>query len=147
MKAPQNGRLTAAVRFLRKFSDIAAIDEPVDREECFRLVLSAVDPLANGDELQAGEDDLSDWASARGRAFFQRPDDPVLPALARVSAWATGQTYEAAAIATFLQVADYWLAQGINRLVFHTSAHQPLDTKPGNTMVGTHLNRNITWAE
>ena len=27
------------------------------------------------------------------------------------------------------------------------SAHQPLDTKPGNTMVGTHLNRNITWAE
>ena len=45
------------------------------------------------------------------------------------------------------KVADYWLAQGINRLVFHTSAHQPLDTKPGNTMVGTHINRNITWAE
>lgn len=45
------------------------------------------------------------------------------------------------------QVGDYWLAQGINRMVFHTSAHQPLDTKPGNTMVGTHLNRNITWAE
>jgi hypothetical protein len=39
------------------------------------------------------------------------------------------------------------MAQGINRLVFHTSAHQPLDSKPGNTMVGTHLNRNITWAE
>ena len=45
------------------------------------------------------------------------------------------------------KVGDYWLAQGINRLVFHTSAHQPLDTKPGNTMVGTHINRNITWAE
>jgi hypothetical protein len=45
------------------------------------------------------------------------------------------------------KVSDYWLAQGINRMVFHTSAHQPLDTKPGNTMVGTHLNRNITWAE
>lgn len=44
-------------------------------------------------------------------------------------------------------VSDYWLAQGINRLIFHTSAHQPLDTKPGNTMVGTHLHRNITWAE
>ncbi|HEU4391029.1 MAG TPA: glycosyl hydrolase, partial [Blastocatellia bacterium] len=27
------------------------------------------------------------------------------------------------------------------------SAHQPLDTRPGNTMVGTHINRNITWAE
>ena len=35
----------------------------------------------------------------------------------------------------------------MNRLVFHTSAEQPLDTKPGNTMVGTHINRNITWAE
>jgi hypothetical protein len=31
--------------------------------------------------------------------------------------------------------------------VVHTSAHQPLDTKPGNTMVGTHFHRNITWAE
>jgi hypothetical protein len=45
------------------------------------------------------------------------------------------------------KVGDYWLAQGINRMVFHTSAHQPLETKPGNTMVGTHINRNITWAE
>ena len=44
------------------------------------------------------------------------------------------------------KVADYWFAQGVNRLVFHTSAQQPLDTKPGNTMVGTHINRNITWA-
>jgi len=57
----------------------------------------------------------------------------------------TGGGYESPA--TLKRVADYWLAQGVNRLVFHTSAHQPLDTKPGNTMVGTHLNRNITWAE
>lgn len=69
-----------------------------------------------GDELRAGEDDLSDWATARGRAFFLPPDDTVLPALTRVSAWATGQTYEPAAIATFLQVADYWL-------VAHALAH------------------------
>jgi hypothetical protein len=57
----------------------------------------------------------------------------------------TGGGYESPF--TLKKVADYWLAQGLNRLVFHTSAHQPLDTKPGNTMVGTHLNRNITWAE
>jgi len=48
---------------------------------------------------------------------------------------------------TLKKIADYWFCQGINRLVFHTSAHQPLDDKPGNTMVGTHLNRNITWSE
>lgn len=49
--------------------------------------------------------------------------------------------------AAYKNLADYWFAQGINRIVFHSSAHQPLDTKPGNTMVGTHFNRNITWAE
>jgi hypothetical protein len=48
---------------------------------------------------------------------------------------------------TLKKVSDYWFAQGVNRIVFHTSAHQPLETKPGNTMVGTHLHRNITWAE
>jgi hypothetical protein len=57
----------------------------------------------------------------------------------------TGGGYESPY--TLKKVADYWFAQGVNRLVFHTSAQQPLDTKPGNTMVGTHLNRNITWAE
>jgi hypothetical protein len=57
----------------------------------------------------------------------------------------TGGGYESPA--TLKAIGDYWLAQGINRIVFHTSAHQPLDTKPGNTMVGTHINRNITWAE
>jgi hypothetical protein len=57
----------------------------------------------------------------------------------------TGGGYEAPY--TLKKVGDYWLAQGVNRIVFHTSAHQPLDTKPGNTMVGTHINRNITWAE
>jgi len=57
----------------------------------------------------------------------------------------TGGGYEAPY--TLKKVGDYWFAQGLNRIVFHTSAHQPLDTKPGNTMVGTHINRNITWAE
>ncbi len=57
----------------------------------------------------------------------------------------TGGGFESPA--TLKAVADYWMAQGVNRLVFHTSAHQPLDTKPGNAMVGTHLHRNITWAD
>ncbi len=57
----------------------------------------------------------------------------------------TGGGYESPY--TLKKVADYWFAQGVNRLVFHSTAMQPLDTKPGNTMVGTHLNRNITWAE
>ncbi len=57
----------------------------------------------------------------------------------------TGGGYDSPA--TYKNLADYWFAQGVNRIVFHSSAQQPLDTKPGNTMVGTHFNRNITWAE
>lgn len=68
------------------------------------------------DELYAGADELADWATARGASFFLAPDDAVLPALQTVSNWATGQNYEPAAIATFLQVADYWL-------VAHALAH------------------------
>lgn len=57
----------------------------------------------------------------------------------------TGGGYEAPY--SMKGIGDYWNSQGINRFIFHTSAHQPLDTKPGNCMVGTHLNRNITWAD
>ena len=57
----------------------------------------------------------------------------------------TGGDYEAPY--TLKQIADYWFTQGVNRIVFHSTALQPLDTRPGNTMVGTHINRNMTWAE
>lgn len=62
-----------------------------------------------GDEIQAIADELAIWAAQRGPAFFLPPDAAMLPALARVSAWATGQNYEPAAVNTFLQVADYYL--------------------------------------
>jgi Domain of unknown function (DUF4411) len=69
-----------------------------------------------GDELVAGNDELAAWAEARGAGFFVPADNAVVPALSRVSAWATTQSYEPAAVATFLQVADYWL-------VAHALAH------------------------
>lgn len=62
-----------------------------------------------GDELQSGADALADWAAARDDGFFLAPDNAVLPALREVSTWANTQRYEPAAVATFLQVADYWL--------------------------------------
>lgn len=58
-----------------------------------------------GAELEAGGDDLSTWATAKGSGFFKTPDNAVLPALTRVSTWAAGQNYDPAAVATFLQVA------------------------------------------
>jgi (4-O-methyl)-D-glucuronate---lignin esterase len=47
---------------------------------------------------------------------------------------------------------DRYLAMGVNRIIFHTSDHQPFvdeSHKPGITlwMFGQHYTRNITWAE
>ena len=70
-----------------------------------------------GDEIEAGDDELSEWAGQQGAGFFLEPDSNILPALGTVSAWASGQSYEQAAIATFLQVGDYYL-------VAHALAHQ-----------------------
>lgn len=69
-----------------------------------------------GDEIAAGQDELSDWAVARGAPFFLKPDPQILAALAEVSTWATSQDYHPAAVSTFLQVADYYL-------VAHALAH------------------------
>jgi hypothetical protein len=77
-------------------------------------VVASIDKVH--DELMAGADDLAAWAGAMGTAFFLPPDDRVLGALTDVSQWVTSRTYEPAAIATFLQVADYWL-------VGHARAH------------------------
>ena len=62
-----------------------------------------------GDEVQALADELSQWAARLNAGFFLRPDAGIFPSLAAVSAWASGQRYEAAAVSTFLQVADYYL--------------------------------------
>ena len=49
-------------------------------------------------------------------------------------------------------IGDQYLAMGVNRIVFHTSDHQPFVDdvhKPGMTLgfFGQHYTRNITWAE
>lgn len=96
------------------------------------------------DELYAGEDELSDWATERGDAFFLSPDDTVLPALRAVSGWASGQDYEPAAVATFLQVADYWLvAQALAHQCMVVTHEVPADTtrkiKIPNACIGLGL--------
>lgn len=62
------------------------------------------------------DDDASQWADAQDASFFLKPDVKVAAALAQVSTWVTGQGYEAAAVNTCLQVADYYL-------VAHAFAH------------------------
>ncbi len=62
-----------------------------------------------GDELRAGDDELSEWASERGNPFFLPPDQAAVPALTQVAAWVSGQGYTTQAISNFMQVADYYL--------------------------------------
>lgn len=62
-----------------------------------------------GDELVAVDDELSEWAKARGDGFFLQPDASVFPALQDVGVWAGGKGYTSSAVSTFLQVADYYL--------------------------------------
>ena len=68
------------------------------------------------DEIKAAHDELAQWAAARGKTFFLTPDTAMLSALTFVSNWVSGQEYEAAAVNTFLQSADYYL-------VAHALAH------------------------
>ena len=72
-----------------------------------------------GDEIEAGGDELSDWAKDRGGGFFLKADQALVGALAQVSLWATSQNYESAAVNTFLQIADYYL-------VGHALAHDDI---------------------
>jgi hypothetical protein len=58
-------------------------------------------------------------------------------------AWALGP-------AQLRRMADRFFAEGVNRVILHTSAHQPFtDRRPGMTLrqYGQHFTRNETWAE
>lgn len=61
-----------------------------------------------GNELAAGNDQLTTWAAARS-SFFVAPDHAVVNSLALVSQWVVSQTFAQAAISEFLSVADYYL--------------------------------------
>jgi hypothetical protein len=77
-----------------------------------------------GDEVQALTDDLSEWAGARGDGFFLAPDATTFPSLAAVSTWASGQKYEASAVSTFLQVADYYLVAQAHASEYTVVTHE-----------------------
>lgn len=62
------------------------------------------------DELRAGGDELTQWIARLPTGFFLSPDDATLQALGTVANWVNNHAdYEAAAKATFLGGADYYL--------------------------------------
>lgn len=83
----------------------------LDREYASGL-LASIEKVK--DELKGVGDELADWAGERPD-FFLAPDSQVLASLGAASEWAT-QSYDPAAVNTFLQVADYFL-------ISHAHAH------------------------
>jgi Domain of unknown function (DUF4411) len=67
----------------------------------------SIDKVA--DELTAGNDDLSVWASTDARMLFHATDAAVAARFGQVAAWVNRQGYEPAAVSTFFQVADFYL--------------------------------------
>jgi len=67
----------------------------------------SIDKVAS--EIDAGNDELAEWARDRGSGLFLPTDAAVAASLGQVSRWATSQRYEPAAINTFFQSADYYL--------------------------------------
>lgn len=67
----------------------------------------SIDKVA--DEIAAGSDELTGWAKTHGNRLFRTTDAAVATKFGAVSGWVTAQGYEPAAVATFFQVADYYL--------------------------------------
>jgi len=77
-----------------------------------------------GDEIDAGDDELAGWAKNRGPEFFLKPDEQVMAQFTTVSSWASSQSYEPAAVNTFLQVADYYLMAHALAYAFTIVTHE-----------------------
>lgn len=66
----------------------------------------SIDKVA--DEINAGEDDLTEWAKANSPLFLNT-DAQVVKSFGQVGDWVSAQKYDQAAINTFLQLADFYL--------------------------------------
>jgi len=67
----------------------------------------SIDKVA--DEIAAGADELTDWAKHKGNHLFLPTDAAVTAQFGTVTDWVMAQSYEPAAVSTFLQIADYYL--------------------------------------
>ncbi|MCB9548050.1 MAG: DUF4411 family protein [Myxococcales bacterium] len=94
------------------------------------------------EELARGDDDLKDWAAARGPRFFLPPDEATQEALRRVAAWVTTSSrYEYAAHSNFLAGADplliaHALAHGLTVVTNEKRADTPKKVKIPNVCLG-----------
>jgi hypothetical protein len=95
-------------------------------------VVFSIDKIA--DEIAAGADDLSAWASHQN-SLFRRTPASLAPQFGHVSAWATGQQFTPAAINVFLMAADYYLVAHALAGGHVVVTHETLGTSPGRIKI------------
>jgi len=79
----------------------------IDLKQASGMVLSINEVK---DELIGRDDDIAEWARARGEDFFLKPDSQVADSLAKVSEWVQANPdYDAAAKYEFFGEADFSL--------------------------------------
>ena len=96
------------------------------------------------DEINAGADELTDWARRDGNRLFLKPDAAVAARFGEVTNWVTSQQYEPSAINTFLQVADFYLiahalASGYIVVTHEVPANSTRRIKIPNVCIGLGL--------
>ena len=87
------------------------------------------------DELVGGNDELATWTQQRTSQFFLVPDATIVPSLQATSTWAAstrtnGTGYEPAAVATFLQSADYYLVAHAHAYNHVVVTHEVVSPSP-----------------
>jgi len=97
-----------------------------------------------GDELAAGNDDLSTWAAPLGSTFFLPPTQAMIASLTQLSQWATTQQYRPAAVTAFLQDTDYYLvgsahAGGYTVVTHEVISHGISQVKIPNACIGVNV--------
>lgn len=102
----------------------------------------SIDKVA--DEIDAGADELTEWMKAQGNGLFRPTDAAAAAQFGTVSTWVTTQSYEPAAINTFLQVADFYiiahaLAGGHIVVTHEVPAASPKRIKIPNVCIGLNV--------
>ncbi|HET6310992.1 MAG TPA: DUF4411 family protein [Candidatus Nitrosotalea sp.] len=80
-----------------------------------------------GNELKVGKDQLASWAAARDNKFFLEPNAAVVGSLTATSTWVANSGFAAAAVNTFLGVADYQLVARAHADGHTVVTHEVLD--------------------
>ena len=119
--------------------------EPYDMNPTADLELASMADVPMCEYWSVGMGYNTAWSAVEGSSIAHLKGQPVVPAEAFTAAGDGWRQHPG----SMKDQGDWAMASGINRLMYHTFQHQPLDDnlRPGMTMgpYGVHWDRNQTW--